>query len=603
MAEDGTGGVAYLQRVGGVPHVFVSRLAGGQWQAPVQVDYQEPYAASWVRIGAAAGGELIVVWATPFATHNERPVYELLGATLGPGAENFGPAVVIDPNIEEASGTSPDLEVSSTGQADVVYRVVETGNRSVPLKYPTDVVESVRLAHFNGQRWLNLGAINRDPGVSMRAPTATNAPKLALGPTGNAVVVWLEPEIEGTARIWARRVFGTSIDYVMPVTATAFGGAPVTQDADAPAVAFSRLGQAEVAYRQAAGPGSPLPGPRIFLNILPDGESASGTEFLGASIVDSEVAGGQAAFVGPPSIDIDERQSMRLLYDSNGTPRVIEGTDRGLSGFLSLGPPFAGAEPYSVSVMNPEGGGVSAWPSADAQGHPAVAVREDFPDGSLQTALVSGGPGGEVGELSVGRSGLGDGVVAFRQGPFGDAAIVAAQVSAPPAQVPFVLSAPKGWVRPAQALISWVPAPSAAGPLTYHLVIDGRVRSTPQGVLSASPDPRGLASGRHQVQVLATDMFGQSTLTAPSELLIDGVPPTVSISHGRRARALIVSVHDCCSGVAGGAVRVSWGDGTRSGGHARVSHRYGRGGVYLVAVATRDRIGVSGTVRRWVSVR
>lgn len=292
MAEDGTGGVVFLQRVDGVPHVFVSKLAGGQWQPPVRVDTEEPFGASWARIGAAVGGELIVVWATPFATRNERPVYELLGALLGAGSQSFGPATIVDPNIEEASGTSPDLEVSSTGQADVIYRVVETINRTVPLKRPTDVVESVRVAHFDGQRWLNLGTINRDPGVSMPPPTAANAPKLAIGPTGNAVVVWQEPEIEGTPRIWARRIFGVTVNYAMPVSATSYGGRPITQEADAPAVAFSRLGQAEVAYRQAAGPGSPLPGPRIFLNILSDGESTSGAEFQGATIVDPEVAGG-----------------------------------------------------------------------------------------------------------------------------------------------------------------------------------------------------------------------------------------------------------------------------------------------------------------------
>ncbi len=68
MAEDGTGGLVYLKRVNGVPHVFVSRYAGGQWQAPIRVDTEEPFAATWPRIGAANGGELVVVWATPFAT-------------------------------------------------------------------------------------------------------------------------------------------------------------------------------------------------------------------------------------------------------------------------------------------------------------------------------------------------------------------------------------------------------------------------------------------------------------------------------------------------------------------------------------------------------
>ncbi len=34
--------------------------------------------------------------------------------------------MIVDPDIEEATGTSPDLAVSPPGQADVVYRVVET---------------------------------------------------------------------------------------------------------------------------------------------------------------------------------------------------------------------------------------------------------------------------------------------------------------------------------------------------------------------------------------------------------------------------------------------------------------------------------------------
>ena len=122
------------------------------------------------------------------------------------------------------------------------------------------------------------------------------------------------------------------------------------------------------------------------------------------SLADTEVAGGKAAAVGPPSIDIDERRDMRLLYDANGTPRVIEGTDRGPRRRRSRsGRRFAGdPNEAAVSVMNPEGGGVSAWPSADPHGRPAVAVREDFPDGAVQTALVSGGGGGD--RRTVGRT-------------------------------------------------------------------------------------------------------------------------------------------------------------------------------------------------------
>jgi hypothetical protein len=606
MAEDGTGGLVYLKRVAGVPHVFVARYLDGRWLAPIQADIGQPYAASWPRIAAADGGELVVVWATPFATEHNLPVEELLGSTLGAGASAFGPPMIVDSDIRAGTGTSPDLAMSSTGQADVVYRVVddEAGQiSSIPLLHPGDVVESVRVAHFNGETWSDLGAINRDPGVSMRPPTQFNAPQIAVGPTGNGIVVWQEPDIEGVARIWARRLFGRTLNYVLPVSATSLAGAPIGVDADAPSLAFSFLGQAEVAYRQAAAPGSPLPGPRIFLNTLPDGESAkaSGTEFLGASVADSAVSGGVGATIGPPSVDSDRRGDIRLLYDSDGTPRVVEGNDLGLSGTFSLGPPFAGSDVSAQSVMDPAGGGVSAWPSTDTQGNPAVAVREDFPGGAVQTALVSGGSGGPIGELAVGRSGLGDGLVAFQQGPLGNAAIVAAQATAPPAEL--ILSTPTGWVRPSRAEASWEPALSANGPLSYRVVLDGRPLPTPAGALALHLSPRGLGDGIHHVQLLVTDIYGQATLSTKQALRVDGTPPAITIRSAQGGHAVRVRIHDAYSGVSARTVDVSFGDGHHARGRKSLSHRYSHAGIYQVVVRARDRLGNSGVVRRLVSVR
>jgi hypothetical protein len=600
MAEDGNGGVVYLKRVEGVAHVFVSRYLGGHWLAPMRVDTEEQFAASWPRIGAANGGELVVVWATPWATENGRPVDELLGSALGPGASLFGPAMIVDPNIHNGTGASPDLEMSSTGQADVVYRAVNENSKSIPLLRPGDVVEEVRVSHFNGLTWSRLGAVNRNAGVSMRAPTQSNAPHIALASTGNGVVVWQEPDISGVARIWARRLFGRGLDYVLPVSASSLGGAPISDDADAPSVAFSRLGQAEVAYRQPIGPGSPLPGPRIFLNTLPDGESADGSQFTGANIVDTAVAGGARASIGPPSIDIGEKQQMRLLYDSNGVPRVIEGNDLGLSGAFSLGPAFAGPQPLAASVMNPVGGGVSAWPSADAHQSPAVAVREDFPGGAVQTALVSGGAGGPVSELAVGRSGLGDGIVAFQQGALGNAAVVATQVTAPPEQ--FVVNVPHTWIKPTQAVISWLPAPSAEAPLRYTVVLDGRALATPAGVFAMRLGPRGLGNGSHTVQVLATDINGQATLTPPAALRVAGSPPSVKVTRAGGGTAVLVRI-TAGPGVDTHAVSINFGDGSRAARRTLFRHRYGHPGVYLLVVRVRDKLGNEGVVRRLVSVR
>lgn len=606
MAEDGSGGTVYLKRAGGVAHVFVARYVGGHWLAPIQVDAGQPYAASWPRIAAANGGELVVVWATPFATERGKTIDELLGATLGPGASSSGQVMIVDPDIRQGTGTSPQLAIDSSGQGDVIYRVIEEQSgqtSSIPLLRPGDVVEQVRVAHFDGELWSQLGAIDRNPGVSMRPPSASNAPQIAIAPTGNGVVVWQEPEIDGVARIWARRLYGRTLGYVMPVSATTLGGAPLNGDDDAPSLSLSKLGQAEVAYRQAAGPGSPLPGPRVFLNTLPDGVSLrqSGGAFQGAILADSAVSGGQNAVVGPPSVDVDERRQVRLLYDSNGLPRVIEGNDRGLTGTLSLGPDFAGAGLSSASVMNPNGGGVSAWPSENAQGRPAVAVREDFPSGAVQTALVGGGAGGEIGELSVGRSGLGDGLIGFEQGPLGNAAIVATIASAPPAEL--VIGAPSGWVKPSQAQVSWEPAASADGPLRYTVVLDGRVLPTPAGVQRMRIDARGLGDGVHRVQLLAHDTKGEATLSAPAALLIDGEPPTVAIRRVDRGRAVIVAVRDPDSGVDVRAVRVSFGDGRSGRARKRLEHRYRRPGVYLIVAHVRDQLGNATVVRRLVRVR
>ncbi len=603
MAEDGTGGLVYTKRVGGVPHVFVSRYAGGQWQAPTQVDHEQPFAASWARIGAAEGGELIVVWATPFATVHGRPVYELLGAELAPGSRAFGGAVLVDPNIGEATGTSPDLAVSSTGQADVVYRVISFSS-SVPLLRPSDVVETVRVASFAGERWSSLGTVNRSLGISMRAPTEANAPKIALGPTGNALVVWQEPEATGVARIWARRIFGQTLNYAMPVTATTYNGAQITNDADAPAVAITKLGQAEVAYRQPWVTGSPLPGPRIFLNTLADGEAESGAQFLGATVADAAVPGGRGAAVGRPSVDVNERRQTRLLYDANGQPRVVERSDQGVLSQSSLGFPFTGSllgaasELNSASVINPESGGVSAWPSSDRLGRPGVGVREDFPSGAVQTGLVSGGAGGPIGELDVGRSGLGDGLVAFQQGPIGNAAIVAAQVTAP--TPPFAVTLPKSWVKPAQLQVVWVPPESANGPLSYQPVLDGRLVGGPQLGLSYSFAHQAIPPGTHDVQVLATDIFGQQVLTPTDTVKVDGSPPAVSLA--RRGRSLVVRVRDSGSGLVPGSVHVSFGDGASASRRSVASHRYAHRGSFTLYVTARDRAGNTLNLKRRVRV-
>jgi PKD domain-containing protein len=278
-----------------------------------------------------------------------------------------------------------------------------------------------------------------------------------------------------------------------------------------------------------------------------------------------------------------------------------------LTGTLTLGSPFAAPKPYqawelpSASVMNPEGGGVSAWPSEEPGGAPAVGVREDFPSGGVQTGLLSGAGGGPIVQLGVGRSGLGDGLVAFQQGALGGAAIVGATISAPPEK--FILNVPKGWLKPAQAQMSWEPASSADGPLRYAVVLDGHELPTQPGALAYTFKPEELGSGVHEVQLLATDQEGAQTLTTPTQMRIDAQPPTVTIARAEGGHGVIVRVSDTLSGLDTHALTITFGDGKRGHGKKSFRHRYAHPGIYTIVVHVRDNLGNTGVVRRLVSVR
>ncbi len=141
-----------------------------------------------------------------------------------------------------------------------------------------------------------------------------------------------------------------------------------------------------------------------------------------------------------------------------------------------------------------------------------------------------------------------------------------AQVTAPPA--PFVITVPRGWVKPSGARVVWQASASANGPLAYAVVLDGRKLRTPGGQNAYTIDPRGLGSAVHKVQLLGTDIFGQSVLTAPVALKVDGRAPTVRIKGS--SSGVTVRVGDSGSGFAARSVVVSFGDGsTRARARAR----------------------------------
>ena len=273
MASDGTGGLVYVKAVEGVPHVFACRYLTGSWSAPIRVDWDQPFAASQPQIAAGPGGELLIVWVTQVATVHGSVQYGLFSARLDAGSSSFGPSLLVDPNVGEGIGVDPSLSSTLPGKAIVAYRAItftfnqNTFSTAVQLR-PGDVMADIRVARLNGDRWSRLGAINRNPEASMRPPSATNGPQVGTGAEGAAVVAWQEPDQTGTARIWVRRIFGTTPGPILQASPTSWEGKPVTADADALSLSVTPYAGARIAMRVAPGSGSALGG-RLLVNSLP----------------------------------------------------------------------------------------------------------------------------------------------------------------------------------------------------------------------------------------------------------------------------------------------------------------------------------------------
>ncbi len=592
MADDGSGGLVYLKAVEGIPHVFACRYLEGRWTPPARVDWDQPYAASQPRIAAGPRGQLLVVWVTQVATVHGSVHYGLFSARIGVGGSSFGPSLPVDPDVGEGQGVDPSLAGASPGKAIVAYRAITytfkpgTFSTAVQLR-PGDVMADLRVARLSGERWSSLGPLNRNPEASMRPPSAVNGPQVGIGNDGAAVVAWQEPDQTGTARIWMRRIFGTTPGPVLQASPSSWENKPVSADADALSLSVTPYAGAQAACRIAPGDATPLAG-RLLISSLPPSFATGAATLANPQLAD---AGVQPA--GPPDVAASETASkqplLRLGFVSGSQLQQLQlGPGGGLAvlkGTAGLGAVEASAP---VVAVDPEGGGLVAYPALDPFGRPVVAVSQEFGGGGAQVGTISGGQGGPVAELAIGRSNAGDGLVAFRQGEAGRYAIVADRVSAPPAA--FAVKAPKRWLRPPAVTLRWGAAASSVGGVTYAVLLDGQAVSSGLRRLRFHPRPGLLGNGKVWVQVRASDGFGQQLLSNRTMLRVDGEPPEVRIDTGRRGR-VVVRLADSGSGLRAKATRVSFGDGAREQGGAKLVHDYARPGRYRIAVRARDRVG------------
>jgi hypothetical protein len=608
LASDGTGGVIWQQLADGVPHIFASQFIEGRWSAPIQIDVGQPGPATFPAIAAGDGGELVALWVQPWASESvagNTPTthYQLMSAVLEPGSQSFGPPQQVDPNdVGNGTGVYPSVEMASDGIAYAVYRVVTnplTLGVAQPLgtiapMRPGDELVDVRVARFNGLTWSSLGDANVFPGqVTMRKPSATNAPQIAIDRAGDAIVVWQEPTIDGVARVWARRLFGTTLGNAIEVSPETIGNQPVTVDGDAPSVAISDYAEVKVAFRLQGGARSPLLTPHVLVNTL-----LSAFETSDGNVTGPAVPVGGGATIGAPSVAVDDNGDFQAGFTANGQTEIVSGNEKSAGAPRPAG--TAAGDP-GLATLDPDGGGAAVWPGSNSDGRAVVQVRDTFPDGGWQTAALSAGLSGPISSLSIGPSGDGDALIAFQQGLSSTSQIAVSYVQVPPHQ--FVTLTPIGWVMPRNAIVTWNAAANVIGSVTYSVLVDGQVKARGVTGLSYRLAARGLGEGVHDVQVLATDGAGQETMSPVAQIDVDPTPPFAILRRlpGDRVR---IRVRDLGSGPNPHRTVIEFGDGTKAvRGRLEVVHQYRRSGLYLITVHCADNVGNSSVHHLWVYAR
>jgi hypothetical protein len=613
MSEDGSGGLVYLKRVDGHSHVFAAQFRRGAWRPSQRVDVGQNFDSSWPRIGAGDGGRLVVTWVQEFGVESDR----LFSATLDPGANGFQAPVPIDFNVGEATSTYPDLAMNRGGQAYLVYHVVTDTSPANPPGY---VGADVRVARYNGRLWSVLGTpVDRGINTPVRLPTDVNSPKVGIDVQGGGVVAWQEPDDEFVDRVWARRLFGASVGIPLQVSPSSWEGAPLRGPADAFSLDVAGFGEASVAFRQQPGQASKLAAPRSMVNETPDVFSELSGRFGQALLADGSARGG----LGPPSVGVDPRGLFISGFSSGPTSLLGSGDDGVAEPVVRLDGGASSVAGDPQVDLAETGAAVAAWRELRG-GAGLVAVQERRADGVVEPTDLSAPHGGAVGRVVLGGSGLGDAIVAWKQGSDAGAQIAVSVIDAPPN--PFLILLPEGWRRKKRIRIAWDHSLNAIGRVRYSVSVDDEPVVENRKRLNAYLTRDDIEDGRHTIQVFAVDAAGQETGSRFGRLKVDRHAPRVKLRHHGRRLTVIVSdgPRHSTSGVRRGSVRVAFGEssGARASASARprragrqgdrkrkrkpltvrVAHTYERGGRYSLQVRARDRAGNKTLLKRRVAV-
>lgn len=558
IARDGTGGLVYLEYASGQPHVFASRLAGGQFKPAQQVDSALGGASSQPVVAASNNGLLLIAFI------NSGSLYVV---TRTSSSTPFS-----QPRLLATGASNPSIQANQFGKA---YLAFTAGGGDV------------RCAYYESGRW-SLESAPLDAIPTDAAGAGQGRPRVATAGDGIATVAWGE-----RGHIYTRRVWGTSPSIVFQQADVGSIGGWGEVSADQPDVAVGgNSSWVGVVFEETIASGSQQQS-RVIYNRL------QGGAYNGAIGVDGLATPGVEG-AGDPRIAMAE-------YGNGLTSSARQSSNQIISGVLTTNGSFAGtyradslpnsSPPHAVPAPVGLNSLVLAWQhDGGILGGTEIRARYFtvgqglWPEQVLSTA--SWGPTNAANGLAAGGDQNGDVAVAWVQGPPGAQRIVVGQMYQPPGK-PTGLSK---YARATHPILSWQPPPGALGPMHYAVRFDGVFVGTTTA--TSMTVPRRFRQGPHTMTVTATNPAGFQSPTAKSRVIVDGVKPRVSFRLSANGKAVAITLQYTdrppgarySSGV--GSIVIQWGDGSVTNlavGKTRRVHFYRRRGRFRVRVTVADR--------------
>jgi hypothetical protein len=577
VARDGSGGVVYVKRDGGVDHVFLTRLAGGAFQPPERVDAGLAAASAQPVIAASDGGRLAIAFVN--------------GGALFTAVKPVAAQPLTAPSLVATLAVNPSIGMSINGVAYVSF----TANGDVA---------AARLER-GGTTFAVLGA-PLDANPAHDAGNGQSRSRIAVNAEGSAVVTWGEAGDDGRTHVIARRLFGMSLsvaprDLTLDALDGHAGGSADSPDIDSE----DDSSYAWVAFRQTFDNGGTpvsraiarrLVGSDFDPPVAVDGLAFPAGDGADAPRIEMNGRGVGLAVVGLQSSNVVLAD--QLVNDAFLPPLRID-----------QAPDAIDPDPHATVAQTEDV--VLAWLDGDSPAAAGVRARQFHHDKAGPEALLARpelGPVDAAGGFEVAGNRSGDAIAVFVQAaPDGRRLVVAAYDRPPGGFDTYTTSSLRSLVtRP----LRWAASRELWGPITYTVQVDGITLGQTTGTSFRLIQP--LRDGTHRWRVVATDRRGQTWATPIHILRVDDTAPAlhVRVSGARQAGSPMTFTATArdprsrkgvkASGMNG--IRYSFGDRSRTERGPQATHVFRRG-TFTVTITATDKAGNATVVTKRLRIR